>query len=496
MRRSVILVASVWAAFFAWSGVALACPPPPQSEAASAASAARNLASAPAGVQGGDPFHYTQGMDPRPTTTHSKIPHLPVYTGYMQTNNTFRFMNVAEQVFTLIGEGKHGLWRLQENGTIREYLRKGARGLAPSADLSDPANRAVIESDYSHFLPKEGFDGYKDPFVPVNEAGRLNFIDLPIDHPKYRGKYSDHEPIDLPHWYCTMSTDNFPEAAEVAKFAFAQKGANRIGPLGRRAGLDIKELYTNVLRLEPFEDARTWVNVGTSTDVHWKAIDTKRTRAEYYLYERPFFNVPYLFLTVVFDDRRNGDFRYVRPDGPYHEHLSDRGEADDAKTRVTLRPRFHLERGGTRRVTGTKLYGVHHPNRPAEYGESGGGACPQRGGDWAGYPDTKGGSGWPTQYEEVTPLCDGVLVDIKFSANLDGARWNRESKYLANAGVGRKRVTYNVKPGRYGRFTDPYHTSRGVENPHLARIGPRVTLKFPFAREPVTFTELLPSGTR
>ena len=156
------------------------------------------------------------------------------------------------------------------------------------------------------------------------------------------------------------------------------------------------------------------------------------------------------------------------------------------KTRVTLAPRFRLERGGIRAVTGTELYGVHHPNRPADVGEQGGGACPQKGGDWDGYPDTKGGSGWPTQYEEVTPLCDGVLVDIKFYANLDGANWNDERKYLANAGVGEKNVTYTVQEGRYGKFTDPYHTRRGVENPHLATIGPEVVLKYRTVQPPVT----------
>ena len=486
LKRLPALVGLFTMVFGLWASSAVACPPPPHSDV----SAARSLLASPSSLPaaGGDPFFYTANLDPRPDETHSGIPHLPVYSGYMGTNDTFRFMNVAEQVFTLIGEGKHGLWRLQENGMIREYLRNGADGLAPGADLSAPANLAVIRSDYSHFLPQEGFGGYKDPFDPVNAAGRRNFIDLPITHAKYGGRYDDHVPIELPHWYCTMSDASFPEAANVANFAFAQKGANRIGPLGKRAGLDIKELYTNVLRLQPFPDAKAWVNVGDSTNVDWKAVDVEKTKAEFYLYERPFFNVPYMFLTAVFDDRRTQDFRYVRPDGPYHRELQDRDEK--LKTSVTLAPRFHTERDGRQRVTGTRLYGVHHPNRPREYGEAGGGACPQRGGDWASYPNTKGGSGWPTQYEEVTPLCDGVLVDIKFFANLDGARWDRESKYLANAGAGKKKVTYTVKPGVYGKFTDPYHTRRGVENPHAAKIGPKEVLRFPTVRKPVGYNRV------
>ena len=72
----------------------------------------------------GDPYYYTSDQaitdhdgqkllvgQGRPKTTHSKIPHLPVYSGYMNTNYTYRFVNVVEQTMTMIGEGKHGLWR-------------------------------------------------------------------------------------------------------------------------------------------------------------------------------------------------------------------------------------------------------------------------------------------------------------------------------------------------------------------------------------------------
>jgi hypothetical protein len=62
----------------------------------------------------GDPFYYTSDLEPRPTTTHSDIPHFPVYSGYMSTSNTYRFVNVVEQVFTLIGEGKHGLLTMKK----------------------------------------------------------------------------------------------------------------------------------------------------------------------------------------------------------------------------------------------------------------------------------------------------------------------------------------------------------------------------------------------
>jgi hypothetical protein len=45
-----------------------------------------------------------------------------------------------------------------------------------------------------------------------------------------------------------------------------------------------------------------------------------------------------------------------------------------------------------------------------------------------------------------------------------------------------------MQPGFYGRFSDPYHTSRGIENPQATSIGPREVLRFPTVRNPVGFT--------
>ncbi|WP_018693117.1 hypothetical protein [Algicola sagamiensis] len=437
----------------------------------------------------GDPFYYTSNLDPRPTKTHSQIPHLPVYSGYMSTNDTYRFVNIVEQVFTMIGEGKHGLWRVQDNGTVREYRRAGAPGIPEGADIFSAQYQRLIKSSYSHYLPEESWTGYKYPADRLDENGQLKYIDLPIHHPKYQGRYQRHVPIDLPHWYCTMSAHRYPYAKKAMDFAFAQPAANKVGPLGKRAGLDVKENYTNVLRLSLFEDARAWANAGTDTDVDWYAIDTQKTQAEFYLIERPFFNEKYLFLTAIFDNKDNRDFSYIRPDGEYYQHLKIRGESN-LKTNVTRQPRFHLEQKAngkkSTRVTGTKLYGVHHPDRASFQG---GGACPMRGGDWAEYPKTSGGAGWPTNYEEVTPLCDAVLIDIKLTTNLDGATWNDPAKYLGNAGVGTKSVDYQISPnGFYGEFVDLYHTQRGVENPEATIIGPIETLNYKTVREPVRYT--------
>ncbi|MCX4187284.1 hypothetical protein [Methylophaga sp. OBS4] len=452
-------------------------------------------------LTGGDPFFYTSdqfilkddkqkallGIG-RPEKTHSQIPHLPVYYGYMNTNSTYRFVNVVEQVFTMIGEGKHGLWRVQEKGTVRQYLKKGANGLPEDADLMAKANQEIIEKNYSAFLPEESWSGYKYPDQRISEQGTLNFIDLPITHPKFDDKYVDHQPIDLPNWYCTMSANDYPYAQKAMNFAFSQSAADQIGPLGKRAGLDIKENYRKVLRLKHLPDARSWVNVGQKgkdkLHVKWEAIDTNKTKAEYYLVERPFFNRPYLFVTAVYDNTDNADHRYVRPAGNYFQALKKQGH--EMKNEVTQHPFFHLENGGEARAVGLPIYGVHHPNRDV-FG--GGGACPLKGGDWGRYPDTSGGSGWPTQYEEVTPLCDSVLVDIKFFTNLDGRDWSDPNKYLANAGVGTEKVTYKMQPGHYGVFTDPYNTERGATNPDRQEVPGELTLTFPTVSPVVSYNE-------
>src|SRR5690606_15328224 len=187
---------------------------------------------------------------------------------------------------------------------------------------------------------------------------------------------------------------------------------------------------------------------------------------------------PYLFLTAVFDNVDNQDFQYVRPDGPYFETLKEKNV--EVKTEVTQQPVFHLESGESKKSVGLPVFGVHHPNRAA-FG--GGGACPLKGGDWARYPETSGGSGWPTQYEEVTPLCDAVLIDIKFYANLDGRDWNDPNKYLANAGAGSTTVTYKVEPGEYGVFTDPYNVARGATNPDSMDVPSEITLTYPTVEE-------------
>lgn len=437
-----------------------------------------------------NPYYYNGGDETK--TTDSGIPHLPAYHGQMQTNNTYRFFNVNEQVATMIGEGKHGLWRYQDNGTVREYLTMAAKAAGQGLVAGeDPNNSALFDeaSEWDNYSPIDAADswnGYFDAVDPVNADGNQTYVDIPVSHPKYAGKYDSHVPIDLPGWYCTMSGPEYENAQAAIRFAFAQPAANKVGPLGERAGLDIRENYLNVLRLQHFPDASSWVNTSGDRDViNYEQIDTKRNEAEYYLVERPFFNEEYLFIVAVYDDvaKFGRDFSYIRPDGPYYDHLMEReinGEDlpfFNTKIRKVM-PQFRIleeqEDGSLKRKRGrstpTNLYGVHHPGGKVIAN----GACPAVGGDFgADYY----GAAWPNNYQEITPLCDAVMVDIKFWANLDGEAWNTKGKYLANATIEGAQNSgdhdndgnpltrgHTDVPGVYGAYVDPYLVDNGVEN--------------------------------
>ena len=109
----------------------------------------------------------------------------------------------------MIGEPKHGIWRVHDNGHIREYRKFGKRGLEdvdangnavdPNGDLTRRQTE-TINDDYTHFMPDDA-SIYKYPDERLN-SGRQQFLDLTIYHPKYGGKYNKHVPIDLPYFYC------------------------------------------------------------------------------------------------------------------------------------------------------------------------------------------------------------------------------------------------------------------------------------------------------
>ena len=146
--------------------------------------------------------------------------------------------NVIEQTALLLGEAKHGVWRIQDNGHIREYRKYGKDGLRETVDPNDPTitkeDLDIIKSSYTNYMPEDK-SLYKLPEDRVR-SGYLQYVDLSIYHPKYGGKYDDHEPIDLPHFYCTMSQGGYPHAWKAWQYATKQPMMNKIGPLGKRAG--------------------------------------------------------------------------------------------------------------------------------------------------------------------------------------------------------------------------------------------------------------------
>jgi hypothetical protein len=489
-------------------------------------------------ITDGSPYYYQapSGTPIGPATqmetqgdTDSGINHLPVYHGHISTNDTFRFINIAEQVFTMVGDGKHGLWRYQDNGTVRVYITDEAEAAGVGVPAPDPAefnlrnpremqewaltlSAGEIGGNYTHFDESASFEGFKtfagtNP-EPINANGHVTFIDLPIFHEFFNGKYDDHPPIDLAGYYCTMSEADYPKARAAMDFAFAQPAANQVGPLGVRAGLDIRENYTKVLKLDSFPDARIWANTLSTHKALWEEINTGKTMAEIYLVERPFFNEDYLFLIVVFDDKPvNGSHSYVRPDGPYFDHLVDRGLIDKFSTTIIEQPEFATIKTtkGQKKVAadnaevhGTRLYGVHHPGTQTIVAGSG---CPSMGGDFG---EDYYGAAWPTNYQEVTPLCDGIVIDIKLFANLDDATWRDESKNLANNTGSRNGDGTTVQPGEliknyvidtteqpirepghYGVVTDPYLIEIGFTSPEEFVSDGFEVLEFPFARDQV-----------
>ena len=132
-----------------------------------------------------------------------------------------------EQTAMLVGEGKHGVWRFQENGFIRIYRGVGKEGIPPQKregvrdlrenvviddDMEDKEsaweiNRLLIilERNYMPIDPNFEFNHQfgEEVFEP-NGRNWLNWIDLPIYHARFAGKYKEHVPIDLPVYYCQV----------------------------------------------------------------------------------------------------------------------------------------------------------------------------------------------------------------------------------------------------------------------------------------------------
>ena len=174
--------------------------------------------------------------------------------------------------------------------------------------------------------------------------------------------------------------------------------------------------------------------------VNYQAVDLTKYRHEMYLYEKPFFNQPHIFMAMVIEHKTTPVFEYIRPDGAYWEALKKHYNGSKNLTAVSTTenyfPPIEVKINGTttteRKIFPMPLYGHHHPNRSKFDME--GGACPSKGGDWASYPWGDAGAGWPINIQEITPLCDGFAIDVKFWANLFVESWNDPTLGTGNAG--------------------------------------------------------------
>ena len=240
-----------------------------------------------------------------------------------------------------------------------------------------------------------------------------------------------------------------------------------------------------------FDDAKLWVNVGQDQihtfkqlqdevmqKVDYQAVDLSKYDYELYLYEKPFFNAPYLFIAIVLEHKTKKVFEYIRKDGVYWDHLQKHYEGSKDLSTIpsneTYNPLMEVTIGNNTKektVFPMPLYGHHHPNRTSF--DMTGGACPSKGGDWARYPWGDAGAGWPINYQEITPLCDGFAIDVKCWTNLFVETWADPALALGNAGFGDETVIhFKVDANVYGEFTDPFLVKNKRENPHILNLTP------------------------
>ena len=240
-----------------------------------------------------------------------------------------------------------------------------------------------------------------------------------------------------------------------------------------------------------FPDAKLWVNVGVGDNVrdhqigdlrdlytrkpqilNFQPVDFDKYNYEVYLYEKPFFNNPHLFIAIVMEHKTQPVFEYIRPHGPYWDMLNKHYKGAKNLSAIVTEEKYNIPmevmmNGATveKHTFPVPIYGHHHMNRSSF--ELVGGACPSRGGDWGTYPWGSAGGGWPTNYEEITPFCDGFAIDMKMWANLFVETWDNHDMGAGNAGFpGATHLDYEVEANFYGKFNDPYLLAKGLVNEH------------------------------
>ena len=85
------------------------------------------------------------------------------------------------------------------------------------------------------------------------------------------------------------------------------------------------------------------------------------------------------------------------------------------------------------------------------------------------------GAGWPNNYQEITPLCDAFLIDMKVWSNLWEETWSNPALELGNAGFSSREnpvtvIDYTVDANLYGGDTDPYLIAKKEVNPHFLNL--------------------------
>ena len=167
-----------------------------------------------------------------------------------------------------------------------------------------------------------------------------------------------------------------------------------------------------------------------------------------------------------------GRFSFVRFWNLYWQALNKKYKGSKTLSSIVTQEKYvipmEVKINGTTREESTypiPLYGHHHPNRSSF--EMNGGACPGRGGDFSTYPWGNVGGGWPINYQEITPYCDGFALDVKCWANLFVETWDDPTMGNGNAGYPNSTVIqYKVHPNAYGVFSDPYLVKMGKTNEH------------------------------
>ena len=114
---------------------------------------------------------------------------------------------------------------------------------------------------------------------------------------------------------------------------------------------------------------------------------------------------------------------FFRPDGVYWDQLQSRSLDGSINNIEDHNPKVYIKNEtGVQTSYSLPVYGLHHPNR-SHFGLYGG-ACPALGGDFSTYPWGNPGGWWPSMLQEITPICDAFLVDVRTWANLWNMYWS------------------------------------------------------------------------